>query len=121
MDDSRVWNFEHSLWVASPDEYRAKVDGECQMVLPHPPYVLSGQAAIQAVIDTPRWDEVELTERRISRPQEGLIVVGYHAQAKGADAQPYTAYCTSTYRRIEHDHWVVVQHQQTPPLIVGGA
>ena len=121
MDDSRVWNFEHSLWVASPDDYRAKVDGDCQMVLPHPPYVLSGQAAIQAVIDTPRWDTVELTERRVSRPQEGLIVVGYRAEAKGAGAQPYTAYCTSTYRRLEQDHWVVVQHQQTPPLIVGGA
>lgn len=119
MDDNRVWNFEHSLWVASPEEYRAKVDDECQMVLPHPPFVLSGQEAIQAVIDTPRWDEVNLTERRVSRVQEGLIVVAYQAEAKGAGAEPYKAYCTSTYRRIEHDHWTVVQHQQTPPLVVG--
>jgi len=120
MDDERIWKFEHSLWVASPDEYRAKVDDECQMVLPRPPYVLSGGEAIQGVIDTPQWDEVELTERRVSRPQEGLIVIGYQASAKGAGAQPYVAWCTSTYRRLEHEHWTVVQHQQTPPLVVGG-
>ena len=120
MDDSRIWNFEHSLWVASPEEYRAKVDEACQMVLPTPPYALSGAAAIQAVIATPRWDAVELTERHVSRPQEGLIVIGYHARASGGGAAPYAAWCTSTYRRLEHDHWTVVQHQQTPELVLGG-
>ena len=62
----------------------------------------------------------ERLERRVARPQEGLIVVAYRAKASKADAQPYDAHCTSTYRRLGHDHWVVVQHQQTPPLIVGG-
>jgi len=119
MDDERIWNFEHSLWVASPDEYRAKVDDACQMVLPHPPYVLSGPEAIQGVIDTPRWDEVELSDRRVSRPQHGLIVIAYQAEAKGAGAEPYKAFCTSTYRWLEHEHWTVVQHSQTPPLVLG--
>lgn len=120
MDDDRVWNFEHSLWVATPEEYRAKMDDDCLMVVPTPPFVLAGEAAVQAVSGTPRWDEVELSERKVARPQEGLIVVAYRAKARKADAQPYDAHCTSTYRRLGQDHWVVVQHQQTPPLIVGG-
>jgi hypothetical protein len=44
-----------------------------------------------------------------------LIVVAYHAKAVKGD-ETYEAHCTSTYRRRSHDDWLVVQHQQTPPL-----
>ena len=116
MDDARVWNFEKSLWTGDADHYRALVDEECVMVLPTPPFVLQGNAAIAAVADTPRWDEVDLSEGRIVRPQEGLIVVAYRANAQGGGGKSYEAHCTSTYRRLAHDQWRVVQHQQTPPL-----
>ncbi len=46
------------------------------MVLPRPPFDLTGEAAVSAVADTPVWDHAELTERQVSRPQEGLIVIG---------------------------------------------
>ena len=120
MDDDRIWAFEESLWTADAAHYRESIDEECLMVLPAPPFVMSGAQAIEAVSDTPRWDEVELTERQVARPQEGLIVVAYRAQATRGDAG-YDAYCTSTYRRLEHDEWRVVQHQQTPPLVLGGS
>ena len=119
MDDDRVWAFEESLWTADPDHYCESIDDECLMVLPTPPFVHTGAQAIQAVIDTPRWSEVTLSERQVARPQEGLIVVAYRAEAKRGD-EAYEAHCTSTYRRLSHEQWRVVQHQQTPPLTSGG-
>lgn len=120
MDDDRVWTFEKSLWDGSPEHYRELVDEACLMVLPHPPFVLSGREAIEAVAHTPRWSEVALTNGRIARPEEGLIVVAYHVEVSRGD-ETYEAHCTSTYRRLSHEVWRVVQHQQTPPLVVPGA
>jgi ketosteroid isomerase-like protein len=116
MDDARVWSFEEGLWTGDADHYRTLVDAECLMVLPTPPYVFSGEQAIAAVSDTPRWTTVDLSERRIARPQGGLIVVAYEVTAERDGVPSYQARCTSTYRRIAHDEWRVIQHQQTPPL-----
>jgi hypothetical protein len=116
MDDDRVWSFEKGLWTGDADHYRELVDDECLMVLPQPPYVMSGKQAIEAVAHTPRWSSVEIAQEQISRPQEGLIVIAYHAKASRGD-EAYEAHCTSTYRRLAHDKWRVVQHQQTPPIV----
>ena len=117
MDDSRIWSFEESLWTGDAEHYRACIDDECLMVLPEPPFVMSGGQAIAAVASTPRWSEIELSERQVARPQEGLIVIAYKARARREGITPYEAHCTSTYRRLAHEEWRVVQHQQTPPLI----
>jgi hypothetical protein len=116
MDDDRLWGFEQSLWLEGEDNYREKVDRQVQMVLPAPPYVYSGEEAIAAVSSTPIWDRAELTERRVSRPQEGLIAIAYHVRAEKEGAAGYEAHCTSVIRRIEHEVWRVVQHQQLPLL-----
>lgn len=118
MNDVRVWEFEESLWTGSAEHYRELVDPECVMVLPEPPYVMTGQQAIQAVSETPRWSRVTLADRQVARPQEGLIVIAYKAEAYRDGGKAYEAYCTSTYRRLEHEVWRVVQHQQTPHLAV---
>lgn len=114
MDDERLWAFEQSLWTGGPDNYREKVDDDVVMALPQPPYLLSGGDAIEAVVQTPKWDRAELTERTVSRPQEGLIVIGYHVRADRGDHAPYEAHCTSVIRRLEHEVWRVIQHHQTP-------
>lgn len=116
MEDARVWSFEESLWTGGAERYREAVDGECLMVLPSEPYVFTGEQAIEAVSDTPRWSQVTLTERQVSRPQEGLIVIAYYASAE-REGERYEAHCTSVYRRLAHEEWRVVQHQQTPPII----
>jgi len=115
MDDARIWSFEESLWTASPEHYRESIDDQCLMVLPAHPFVFTGEQSIAAVSQTPRWERVALTGRQVARPQEGLIVIAYQAQATRGEER-YAAFCTSTYRRLEHDVWRVVQHQQTPPL-----
>ena len=117
MDDDRVWSFEASLWTGDAEHYRALIDGECLMVLPAPPFVLSGAQAVRAVSDTPRWTKIDLSERQVSRPQEGVIVIAYKAHAEREGVPSYQAHCTSTYRRLAHDEWRVIQHQQTPALV----
>jgi hypothetical protein len=118
MNDTRVWEFEESLWISTPEHYRESIDDECLMVLPEPPFVMSGQQAIDAVSNTPRWSKVVFSKQQIKRPQEGLIVIAYHVEARrDEEKKAYEAHCTSTYRRLEHEVWRVVQHQQTPPLI----
>ncbi|MBB3695306.1 DUF4440 domain-containing protein [Sphingomonas sp. BK580] len=117
MEDGRVWAFEESLWTADAEHYRESIDESALMVVPQPPYVLESDAAVEAVSRTPRWDEVRFSDQRIVRPQEGLIVVAYKVEASKSGGETYVAHCTSTYRRIEHERWTVVQHQQTPPLV----
>ncbi|HEU0066809.1 MAG TPA: DUF4440 domain-containing protein [Sphingomonas sp.] len=119
MDDERVWAFEKSLWTGDALDYQQSIDDACLMVLPTPPFVMAGSEAVEAVTHTPRWTSVEIADRRVARPQEGLIVVAYHAKAM-RDDQAYEAHCTSTYRRIAHEDWRVVQHQQTPRLAIAG-
>ena len=114
MDDERVRQFETDLWVGDGDVYRQRVSEDCQMVVPAQPFLLSGTEAIEAVEHTPRWSSVDLSDLRISRPEEGLIVLSYKADATRGEER-YRAYCSSTYRRVAHEDWRVVQHQQTLP------
>ena len=120
MDDDRIWSFEESLWTADAEHYRESIDEECLMVVPAAPFIMSGRQAIDAVSRTPRWSKIELTERQVARPQEGLSVIAYKALAERPDVAPYQAHCTSVYRRLAHEEWRVVQHQQTPPLAANG-
>ena len=118
MDDDRVRDFETALWVGGEEVYRRSIDSECLMVVPAAPFVMSGGEAIEAVSKTPRWESVEFDDLRIARPQEGLIVLAYGVRASRGD-EKYSAYCTSTYRRVAHEQWQVVQHQQTLPPVAG--
>lgn len=117
MDDERIRQFETDLWVGGEEVYRRSIADDCVMVLPEPPFVLSGWQAIEAVSKTPRWSEVSLDDLRIVRPQEGLIVIAYAVTASRGE-ETFAANCTSTYLRIGHEDWRVVQHQQS---VRGGA
>lgn len=116
MEDARIWEFERELWVGDAALYEEAIDDQCLMVMPAPPFVLTGQQAIEAVKDTPRWSQVEFSEQQVARPQEGLIVVAYKVRAAKGEGGTYECHATSTYRRLGHEQWRVVQHQQTPPL-----
>ena len=113
MDDSRIWSFEESLWVASDEEYNQNVDADCVMALGTDPHVFAGEDAVNAVTNTPKWDSVAFSDQHVSRPQEGLIVIGYKVAASKGD-KSFRAACTSVYRRIEHEDWTVVQHAELP-------
>ena len=116
MEDERIWGSEEGLWTGDPENYRATIDEQCLMVLPAKPFIVTGGQAAEAVSSTPRWTSVTLTDRKVARPQEGLIVIAYLARAEREGEQAYEAHCTTVYRRLDHDSWRVIQHQQTPPL-----
>lgn len=118
MDDDRVIEFERALWIGEGDVYRRCVSADCLMVVPDQPFLLRGEEAIAAVEGTPRWSHVDLSDMHINRVQEGLIIVGYRADAVRGSEQ-YEAYCTSTYQRVGDNDWRVVQHQQTLPPAAG--
>ncbi len=113
MDDERIWGSEEGLWTGTAENYHATIDEQCLMVLPAKPFIVTGSQAADAVSATTRWTAIVLSERQVARPQEGLIVIAYRAQAE-RDGTAYDAHCTTVYRRLEHDKWRVVQHQQTP-------
>jgi hypothetical protein len=113
MEDERIWKFEQELWTGGDEVYQQRVSPDCLMALPAEPYLFAGEAATRAVQHTPKWDEVEFADTRVSRPQEGLIVIAYRAQARRGE-KSYDALCTTTLRRLAHEQWDVVQHQQTP-------
>ena len=119
MNDDRVWEFEAGLWTGDARHYQESLDETCLMVLPTGPFIFDGSAAVKAVSDTPRWTKIDITDRQIARPQDGLIVVAYSARASCGEGEAYEAHCTTTYRRLGQDNWKVVQHQQTPPQIIG--
>ena len=115
MDDERVRSFERELWMGGEEVYRERIAEDCLMVVPAKPFLLSAGEVIAAVSGTPRWSEVEFSDFRISRPQDGIIVIAYQADARRGE-ETYQAYCTSTYHRLGHEQWQVVQHQQTVAL-----
>lgn len=116
MDDDRIWDLEQSLWTADAAHYHRMIDDACLMVIPAQPFIVTGQQAADTVAATPRWTEVAFGNQQVSRPQDGLIVIAYQVRASRAGVDPYSAHCSSTYRRLAQDEWRVVQHQQTPVI-----
>lgn len=122
MNDERVWEFERELWLGDIERYQYLIDDACVMVVPAEPFVMVGGEAANAVSRTPRWTQVTFDRQVVTRPAEGLIVIGYHARASREEGpehgEVYEAYCTSTLHRLGHEEWRVVQHQQTPQAAV---
>lgn len=114
MDDARLWGSEKSLWTTDHAGYQAVISDDALMVLPGQRHVLAGADAVEAVSATPQWTDVTFTDQKVSRPQEGLIVVAYAVEAK-TEGEHYSARCTTTYLRLAHEEWRVIQHQQSLP------
>ena len=113
MEDARIWEFERDLWLGGAQVYRERVAAGCLLVLPAEPFLFDIRAATEALDHAPRWETVEFAETRVERPQEGLIVLAYRVRAL-RDGERYHALCSSTLRRLAHDRWEMIQHQQTP-------
>ena len=119
MDDERVWTFEESLWLADPAHYRELIDAECLMVLPAAPFIVTRAAGGGRRVQHAALDQGGVVGATSCPPTGRLIVIAYKAVAERDGIAPYEAHCTSTYRRLEHEVWRVIQHQQTPPLMSG--
>lgn len=113
MDDDDAWAMEERMWTGSAAALAGALDPACLMVFPAPAGILDATAAVAALDSAPRWRDVVLSERRIGRPADDLLVLAYRAVGARDGAAPYHARCSSTYRRAD-EGWRLVQHQQTP-------
>lgn len=113
MNDETAWGMEERFWLGSVEDNEGVLSPECVMAFAEPVGILSGGAIVESLRSAPRWASVDMTERVIGRPDQATLVLAYRAEGSREGADPYRAYCTSTYRRIGAE-WLLVQHQQTP-------
>jgi len=113
MNEDAAWSQEERFWLGSADDNEAVLSPECVMAFASPVGILRGAAIVESLRSAPRWASVDMSERVIGRPDQATLVLAYRAGGTREGADPYRAYCTSTYRRIGTE-WLLVQHQQTP-------
>ena len=114
MDEEHdLWALERSLWLGGAEVYERALDATCLAALPGVGIVTAAAAILKSIEEAPRWDEVEMDERQLARPADGIAVLAYRAVGRREGAEPYRTLCTSTYRR-DGPRWRLVQHQQTP-------
>jgi len=114
MDDNDAWRIERRLWLEGSEPYREVLDEDCIMAFPAPVGLLRGRSVIiQSLHGIPRWEQLAVSEKIMGRIGETFIVLGYLAEARRGEDQPYAAYCTSTYHGAGAE-WKLIQHQQTP-------
>ena len=110
MDEDAVWELERRFWTDGLSTYREFLDPACLMVFPGIGIMAAG-AILDSLADAPRWSSVEMTDRQIGSTDNALVL-GYTAEGRREDAEPYWCRCTSTYRKAEAG-WKLIQHQQT--------
>jgi hypothetical protein len=121
MEDERIWAMEEKLWHGGDEVYEHLVDENVVMSLPAEPFLFSRDQAKEAVKNTPRWEQVRFSDKKVNRPEEGLIVIGYRVEASRGD-ETYRCFATSTIMRRGHEDWTVVHHSQVvPPKAVAQA
>jgi hypothetical protein len=113
ISDDQIWRAEEQFWTGDEIRWRTMLDPQCVMGFPAPAGIMSGAAIVTSLAEAPRWSSVDMNERHIARPEPDLVVIGYRARGRRADAEPYTAYCTSSYRATTSG-WKLFQHHQTP-------
>lgn len=111
MDDEIAWKSEQRLWLEGISAYEELLDPCCLMVFPRMG-VLDVSAVIEGLKGAPRWTDVKMSNRVVSRAGDAVVVLGYTAEGRREKGHPYRCFCTSTYR-LEGRSWKLVQHQQT--------
>ena len=109
MSAENRWADEEAWWTLGAAEARRRMSPVCIMVFAEA--VMQGPQIVAGMADSPRWDRVQITERRMAE-QDEVVVLAYRARAmrRGAERD---VLCSSTWLRSEGD-WLMVQHQQTP-------
>jgi hypothetical protein len=113
MTDAEFWEVERSLWLGGEEAFRAWLAAECVMVFPQPAGIMEGPAILEGIAAAPRWERVEMSQRRLRRSGETAVVLAYRGEAVRPDGPPYGALCSSTYVALAGT-WRLAQHQQTP-------
>jgi hypothetical protein len=113
MQPDGLWSHEERFWTNDEAFYEDALDAGAVMVFKAPVGILVGREIIDRVSAAPRWERVDMSERRLNAPSEGIVTLAYRAEARREGVTSEPIYCSSTYRR-DGEAWKLVQHQQTP-------
>lgn len=111
MRDNPLWAIEEGLWLEGAEGFAKRLGPDCLMAFPQTG-LLQGGTILERLRAAPRWDSVEMDDRREAGTGD-VVVLGYVATGRRGGAAPYRALCTSCYRRMA-DGWKLLHHHQTP-------
>ncbi|QYX55795.1 nuclear transport factor 2 family protein [Roseovarius sp. SCSIO 43702] len=110
--DEPVWEIEEGFWCKGLDFYEAHLAPDAVMAFPLPVGILEGDAILDAVDGSTRWEGVLMADRVLRKSGDTCVLI-YRATGTREGTDAYTATCTSTYVR-EDDGWRLLVHHQTP-------
>lgn len=108
------WVLEERMWRGGGVAFGAAMAPDCLMAFA-PVGILRNQAIVEGLEQAPRWSEIRMNQRITATPSADTMVLAYRATARREGAEPYEAWCTSTYIRLG-GRWKIVQHQQSQIL-----
>jgi hypothetical protein len=114
LSDAAVWDLEARFWSGDDAFYDAWLAAGALMVFPDPTGILDRAAIVASIRGGPRWTQVHMTERRVARPNAGVVLVAYRFEARMDDGDDaYRGWASSSYARSA-GAWSLAFHQQTP-------
>lgn len=116
-----LWDMEQKFWLEGADYYAQHLTDDCVLLLPPPAGVLSKDAAVALISETPRWTGVRFGGRRLVHLHDRIILLAYNASAhRRKELTTYRALASSVYSNRNGD-WRLAFHQQTPDEVFSGA
>lgn len=92
MNEAEAWSIERECWLSGADAYERWLSAEAMVVLPGRTGVLSRAAAIDALSQLTRWNDVAFESARLLRPAPDVVRLTYDAIAeRDAGAKTYRA------------------------------
>lgn len=113
MDDDKIWVLERDFWLQGSRHFEKMLAPGCIMVFPPPIGIMTGAAILASLASAPRWTDVGMSDRVLSRFGSRFLVLSYRVEAHRSGSAPYRALCSSSYVELEAG-WRLAQHQQTP-------
>jgi hypothetical protein len=111
--ESSIYELERGFWTEGAEFYRAHADDSCLVVFPGMVRLLSNAELAETVTSGPRWQDLEIEPKGMTRPVPGIVVIAYEASAQRGDERRYRAAISSGY--VDRGGlWKLAWHQQTP-------
>ncbi len=115
MNEAEAASIERAFWLAGADVYERRLAPEAIMVLPGSAGILTRAATIEAIRQSPRWDDVSFESLQITRPARNVVLLAYEGTGeRDGGKTAYRARCSSMYVENGEGEWLLAFHQQTP-------
>ena len=114
--ESELFAIEEGFWLAGEAHFREHLDEKCLLVFPQTGEMHGAFAreVIAATAATPgRWRDLEISNRHLLRPADGIAMITYRADVTRWDGERYAALIGSVYVQ-RPGGWKLVSHQHSP-------